>query len=625
MADAKAQFAVELKDETTGAAKAAADALDKLERQISRDQKALKDLERTMRSSKKASFDANTDYIGLAASIQKKRDAVAGASRDFLALGGSFGMASRRAKEGAAASSAIAAGLSALHNATAKAANDNAKPTSPFNPKLWELAAQRQQGFARSSAVLASSLAKVGPAAGGLAKVGAAADATMPKVQGATGKVQGLIEKLGTGGLPFAALTAAAALVALSAAAAGMVVGGLLGLIKYAVSSQEELAGVSQAAINVAKRSPIARTEIAKLATELEKTGLKGAALEAALESAVSKKFGKEASKSMLSLSVQLAKAKENATLLFTGVRTGPLLSAAKDLFSLLDESSSVGKALKALAETLLNPIIGAAPSAASALKSMFKGAVIGALQLGIAVLLVRNRVRDMLSVDIGGWQVDWVKVGTAALVFAAAVGVVAAAVGVVAGIVLGSVVAVAALAFGFGLLAVKAWQTGAAIVGGIAKAVATLWNYASSFVSMGVDFVAGLASGILSGLSSVITAATKVAKGAITAVKNVLQERSPSRVMFLSGRNTSRGMAKGIDAGAPEVKTASENMVHIPRDSDAGGAATAVGGGGGVTVRIEKLEVNGVQGADDPSFPRQVAEVLEQAATMLGVKLAVS
>lgn len=595
MADAKAQFAVELKDETTGAAQAAAGALDKLERQIARDQKALKDLERTMRASKKASFDSNTDYIALAASIQKKRDSIAGASRDFLALGGSFGMASRRAKEGASAAAAIAKGLMALHSSSAEAANDNGK-------------------VGKTAAV----------AAAGLAKVGASAEGNMPKVAGFSGKLQKLIGDLGEGGLPFAALSAAAALTALAAASAALVIGGLTKLIGFAVSSQEELAGVSQAAINVAKRSPIARSEIAKLGTELEKTGLKGAALEAALEKAVEKKYGDAAKKSMLSLSVQVAKAKENLSLLFAGVKTGPLLSAAKELFGLLDTSTATGRALKAMIETLLDPILGAAPSVGAALKQAFQGATIGALKLGIAALTVRNRVRDMVSgVNLGGWKVDWMMVGQAAIFVGVAFAAVVAAIGVVVGLVAASVGVVAALAFGFGVLAVKAWQTGAALIGGIAKAVSTVWNYASNFVSMGLDFAAGLASGILSGLSSVISAAKQIAKSAVDTVKSTLGIKSPSKVLFEAGANTSAGMAGGIEAGSPDVQRAADGMLAIPRDTAAGGAAPATSGG--VTVRIDVLQVNGVKGSDDPNFPNQIAEVLEQAATMLGVRLAVT
>src|SRR5678815_144444 len=215
---------------------------------------------------------------------------------------------------------------------------------------------------------------------------------------------------LGPMGLAISGVVAA---LTASFAVLGAVGLGIFKLGEFAIGAQESLEGVSQEAINVAKRSPIARTEIAKLSDELEKTGLHGAALEAALEKLIEKKYGKEATKSMMGLSVQIAKAKENAALLFTGVKTGPLLEAVSKLLAFFDASTVEGQALKQLIETLLNPIIDGIGKAGPAAKRFFQGMLIGALEVAIGILLLKKRFQELTGINLGPLsKIDWTKIG---------------------------------------------------------------------------------------------------------------------------------------------------------------------------------------------------------------------
>src|SRR5262245_638204 len=89
MADT-ATFAIKLDDGVSGASEAAAGALDKMRQKIEADQKALRALEAAMKNLNKGTVVNIQAHKSLAAQIEAKRNAIAGATHDFLALGGSF-------------------------------------------------------------------------------------------------------------------------------------------------------------------------------------------------------------------------------------------------------------------------------------------------------------------------------------------------------------------------------------------------------------------------------------------------------------------------------------------------------------------------------------------------------
>lgn len=584
MADATAKFSVQLEDETSGAADAAAGALDKLERSILRDQKSLKDLERTMKAMQKASVVNIDAFKSLSEKIESKRNAIASASHDFLALGGSFGEARTRAREGAAAAKALAAGMAAL------------------------------TGPAKAAAPAAKAVERTGAAAAGASpKLADFKDA----IEGGGGAMPPFVKDLIEGTQALGPLGVAISAVAFSLVGLGIAAGALFKLGGMALAAQEELEGVSQAAINVAKRSPIARTEIAKLSAELEKTGLKGAALEQALEKKVAEKYGKDATRSMRSLSVQFAKAKENASLLFMGVKTDRMLAAVGKLLAFLDDSTVQGKALKALIETILNPIFDGIGRAGPAAKAFFEGMIIGALKVAIAILKVKKRLEDVIGLKLDLGAVDWTKLGIAAMSAAVALAVVVGAIGLVVGLILASVAVVGLLAFAFVTLVVQGAKAVAALPAAIGSLLNFLVSRVSAMADAGRQFAAGLAEGIRSGLSEVVNAALSLATGAVDAIKSKLKIASPSKLGQDIGGNFGGSIAMGAEGETGTVQAAAIGLGEALIPPQRGSAAAAPSAG--QTITIEQLTISGIDGADDPAFLAKMTEALQQALALAG------
>jgi len=391
--------------------------------------------------------------------------------------------------------------------------------------------------------------------------------------------------------------------------AMGAALGGLIG---KALSAQEELRGVSQEAINVSKRSPIALAEINKLGEELRKTGLRGVQLEQALEKSLKKKYGAEAEKDMKLLSVQALKAKENFTLLFRDIKTGPLLEAAEKLFKFLDDSTVEGKALKALLETLLNPIISAIGKAGPAAKKFFQGMLIGALLAAIGILTVKKRLEEITGIKLGSVgkalsEVDWTTIGVAVAAIAIGFVLVAAAITLVVGLLAGLVVLPLIVGAAFAAFASYVYDSIASAAAGVAGKVGEM-------ITAGKNFVKGIAQGIREGASDVVNAAKETATKAVNAIKNALKMHSPSIIGKEIGGNLTGSIAMGQEDEIPQVEGAAQSVAAamVPQGAalEAGRQPPAQGAG----ITIQSITINGVEGADDPSFVSKLTEALTQA-----------
>lgn len=605
MADQAATFALNMEGNLAGAAAQAARALTDLKGKIDADTAALRSMQASLRALQGGSNVSKEAIAELKDKIAASKNTIAQATADYLKLGGTFERLPRPAEEAAASFDELARGTKKL-------------------------------GF------------------GG-------ADALMDIV-GAIGTLPGL------------ALTAASAIVALAGAVVTLSVRGLVSLASSALAASSEVRALSRelmlaamaggtsarsggafaaAVAEVSAGVPIARENVAKLAAELLKAGatsenlgaalraaalgesvgvggetldaikaaIKGGESIAAIADKLESKYGAIVEGQMLDWNVQTAKLRETFKSLLSGVKIEPLLSAVRGLFKMFEETTSTGRALKAIVETLLNPIFGAAPGASSALQAVFRGAVIGALKLAIAIFTVRNYLRGLASsIDLGGWTVDWNAVGQAAILAAVGIGAVAAVVGTLAALVFGSVAAVAALAFGFGVLAVKIVSSvgkGWAAFTGFAS---SLWNYVSNFVALGTAFVAGVASGIWSGLSDVITAAVGVAKGAVDAVKKTLKIASPSGVARELFQQFGKGGELGLEDGTKGIEAATAEMISIPTGRAGAPSVSSSSSGSAWYVKIE-----GVQNAEqltDPAFQSKLAEAFERAAAVIAAPL---
>ena len=86
------------------------------------------------------------------------------------------------------------------------------------------------------------------------------------------------------------------------------------------------------------------------------------------------------------------------------------------------------------------------------------------------------------------------------------------------------------------------------AVKGAIDKAKGAVANVGTKLLQAGKDLIQGFINGIGSKAWAVISKATEVVGGAVTAVKNFLGINSPSRVFMEIGKYTAQGMSIGLD-----------------------------------------------------------------------------
>ena len=152
--------------------------------------------------------------------------------------------------------------------------------------------------------------------------------------------------------------------------------------------------------------------------------------------------------------------------------------------------------------------------------------------------------------------------------------------------------------------VATLATAAGAGIMGLVTSLVTMLGGgIRVAFSAIGTHIVSGIVDGIRSGVGSLATAVTDLGGGAISAAREALGIRSPSRVFAdVIGRQIPAGIAMGVDSNAGLANDAVSNIVS-PR-------VPALGGGGSpVSITIE------VNGAAQPAeTARAVRAELEDA-----------
>ncbi|WP_100066064.1 phage tail protein [Miniphocaeibacter massiliensis] len=99
-------------------------------------------------------------------------------------------------------------------------------------------------------------------------------------------------------------------------------------------------------------------------------------------------------------------------------------------------------------------------------------------------------------------------------------------------------------------------------ISSGVNNMVSKVRSYYSSFSSAGSYLMSGLANGISSGRSKVISAAVNVMNQAVARAKAAAEIHSPSRVMMEVGKFFDMGLEKGIDKNGKGVVGAAESLM---------------------------------------------------------------
>lgn len=100
------------------------------------------------------------------------------------------------------------------------------------------------------------------------------------------------------------------------------------------------------------------------------------------------------------------------------------------------------------------------------------------------------------------------------------------------------------------------------ALKGALGQALAFVRGLAGQFVEAGRAIVQGLTQGILSLAMAPVNAVKELGGKAITALRNLLGMRSPSRVFAEIGAMTALGMAVGLEGAAPVVARAVQALV---------------------------------------------------------------
>lgn len=350
-------------------------------------------------------------------------------------------------------------------------------------------------------------------------------------------------------------------------------------------------------------------------------TGMIGGNVKA-ITSQIKNRFGGVARAQMLDLNVQFAKAKENLKALFTGVQIEGFLEALSKMLALFSETSAVGSALKGTVQLIVQPLINGFTKAQMPMKRFFQGATLASLDFQIAVLTLRNWIRDKLGDRKLSLGIDWLTVslnaGKLAMYGLIGVGIVAAA--IIGAIALPFVVAGTAIAkLGDAVTVVKgrlgevysffsdlwgwfeshSWEQigtaiGEGLTTGIIKTLAwfsdlpnkigeTLvriapiaWDIFTDLASKFFEWSKYVATQIVKGLIVVLTDTSVgdvmfgFGKGMIEAFKKALGIHSPSKVFASLGQFTALGFAQGVDRGAPVVQSSVVDMVSLPASTAA-------------------------------------------------------
>lgn len=554
----EATFAVVLEDQMSGAASQASSALQGLRSSIQADTDELRGMQSAMRAMKADASSSGAEIAALQAKIDAKKASIAGATREYVNLGGTF-------------------------------------------EKMGASAAKGGEGIA------------------GL-------DPTIKKAMGPMGEMvergQAMISVLGSGGIYIAAALAVVAILALTA----VLVVGVAKMAEFALSASdaaraqtllyEAMTGsatsageMSAAVARVSSGVAISADKVNKLAGDLAKAGLRGAEFENALKAAsiasstmgdsaasdfvkaagaahkagksvdelsnkVKSKLGGVAAKQMLGFKVQMDKARENASRLFSGVKIEPFLEGLSKVTSLLDENTASGKAVKTIVEVMLNPLFAAIGALGPYVGQFFKGMVIGALLTTVAVLRVRNALLEAFGSDVAtgldGMKIALYAGAAAAIVIAVGLAVLTIALGLLV-VVLG-IAAVAVGLFmlpfiiGFGVIVIAVLAVVAVLVL-LGLAVKAAYDYISGldFGAIGSSMMTGLVDGITSGAGAVMSALRALAEDMKSTITSALKIASPSKVFAEFGLNTSAGFAEGIDDGSGDVTGALSDMVSLP------------------------------------------------------------
>lgn len=273
----------------------------------------------------------------------------------------------------------------------------------------------------------------------------------------------------------------------------------------------------------------------------------------------------------LLSLDVQMLKLREDVNHLFDGLQITPLLESLHTVLHLFSQQQAVGRALRGVIERAFKAFGLGGFDAGLAMKRFVQGLVIG-------VLTIEGKLLDLAlwfakTFGIGKRKADDFS-GAVDLGIATVYGLAAALT------VVGVTAAIAATPFyllGKGLMLL--WK-GIKLVGGAAS------DLYDAGKKLGGSLMGGIWQGIKDGVGNAVKAVDEAAGSILGAFKSAMMIHSPSvRMRVQAGRPVTQGVALGIRDEVPRVRAASRVV-----------AGVALRGGVGVGVRARAAVGVGVR-----------------------------
>jgi hypothetical protein len=599
VSDTTATFAVQLKDEVSQSAKTAADSLVALEKKLADGQKQLGAMEAAMRKLKAGGKGASDAAKDLKDKIAAQKAALASTQEAYVKLGGTFVRSAGAAQQAAGGLGGLLGQAQALPG-----------PLGAVGGRLAGLAGPAGLAAGATMAVAGAMLALVSAAAAATAALlrygiaqSNARRSELLRLDGLRMLPQ-LYGRARASGLEMqAALDRASDSSALGRDELGHYGDQLsrLGIRGEALATSLEAVGMA-ATVAGERGAAFARRTLVAAARS-------GRSLDEAAET-LRARFGPAAQRMMLDWDVQTRRLRQSLDRLFSGLRIEQFLEGVRSVFSIFSQTTVTGRALKAVVESLFQPLIDfAAGPVMLAVRRFFQGMVLGALMVESGVLQLRVALRDAFGPGsifegIDGEMVAF-RAGTAVLL-----GLVGAV--VLAGVAFG----VLGLAIGasLALMAAPLIIAVAAVVGlvaGVRAAYARL--IAIDWGALGRAVVDGILGGLRAGIARLTSTVTGMATSIRETFANALQIRSPSRIFADLGEQIPAGLTLGIEAGTPDVGGAVADMVSVP---------SGLGGGGG-GVSVGDIHVHVGPGVDGQSIAEEIrdaiARVLEGAALEMG------
>jgi len=556
VADEKATFAIELEDETSGSALAAAKSLETLRGKIEADTKSLRALQKGMRAMRNAGLKGSDTFKKLAAQSDALKSKIGLNTQKFVELGGSFDKIEPKARTLGGALTEVGAPLGGL---AAGAAKFGAVLSSPIAGVVALTA-----GAIALVVAMVSLVSAVANAAVALGKFSlASSDARRSEAL--------QIEGANTLTAAYGRLTATA--------------GDYQAAIDRASDStnvgRDTLRGYTQQLARAGLRGESLTAAVEAMGLAATVQGERGArrflqlanatrAADGSVQGLVDRyrsELGPIARRVMLSLDNQSSRLSRNLERLFSGIRTEPMLEALDSVGSLLSQSTASGRALKTLFEKLFQPIVDQVGEATPIIEAFFKGMVIGALIAGIGILRLKNKLDDLFPGFIG--DANAAKIATYAGI---------AALGIFVGVLVLAAGAALLLAFAMFLVLLPFIAFIALVVLISAAIIELIDGIGEAFESIG-SFVGDMVDGIVNAITGetprVEAAFGKLGDDAAKGFAGALGIASPSKVFAAYGKNIIEGTINGIESGGAALGDATSSLVDEPAGVGLGGSTS--------------------------------------------------